>query len=127
MRDFIIPTGIGLAASVGWLAIWTLALRAFHIAYFARTPEETAARRERIIGMGKRRYILIFGVLGFGLAFGLGIAIAGIVAHESAGWVGAAIKVVLVSLLGGWWHGARTWNESFRGEVPFPPPFLFKK
>ena len=70
--------------------------------------------------MGKLRYILIFGVLGFGLAFGLGIATAGLLEH---GLVFNIAKLVLSSVLFCWFQGARTWSEAFRDPVPFPPNY----
>jgi len=63
--------------------------------------------------MGKLRYILIFGVLGFGLAFGLGITAAGLLDHPSHGLVFNISKLVLSSVLFGWFQGARTWSEAF--------------
>ena len=123
MHEIVIPIAIGIAVALGWLAMWTFALRAFDIApLFVRTAQERAARRERIVRMGKLRYTLVFGVFGYGLAMGLGNAIAGVMAHDSLGWRGAAVKLVLWAVLFGWWHGVTTWNTSFRGEVPFPPP-----
>jgi len=73
--------------------------------------------------MGKLRYILIFGVLGFGLAFGLGITAAGLLDHPSHGLVFNISKLVLSSVLFGWFQGARTWSEAFRDPVPFPPNY----
>jgi hypothetical protein len=122
MRQIIIPVAIGVAAALGWLVMWTFALRVFDIPFLVRTSEQRATRRQLIVRMGKLRYTLIFGVCGYGFAMGLGNAIAGVVAHDSLGWAGAAIKLVLWAGLFGWWHGVTTWNTSFRGEVPFPPP-----
>lgn len=93
MREFAIQIAVGVGVAVGWAAIWTIALRAFDIP-FPGNPEGRASRRERIARMGKRRYILIFGMLGFGLAMGLGTSVAGLVGHNSMDWEGAAIKLV---------------------------------
>jgi len=123
MREFVIPLAIGLAAGFAWFAIWNVALRAFGISLFARTPEERAARRERIVRMGKLQYTLLVGMLGYGLMFGLAVTIFSIGTHASAGWVRAAVRFVVYIVLFGWWYGVKTWNESFRGEVPFPPHF----
>jgi hypothetical protein len=73
--------------------------------------------------MGKLRYVLIFGVFGPGLAFGLAFTIADVLDHTSHGWVFAVAKLVLLSALFGWQHGARTWSETFRDPIPFPPDF----
>ena len=63
MRDFVISIFCGVAVAVVWLAIWTVTLRAFGILVFSRIPEERASRRERLLRLGKLRYILIFGYL----------------------------------------------------------------
>ena len=73
--------------------------------------------------MGKLRYILIFGVLGFGVALGLAITTGDLLAQESHGWVAAVGKLVLLSVLVGWFQGAWTWSENFRDPVPFPPNY----
>jgi hypothetical protein len=105
--------------------MWAYWLHLFGIAFFAfrRRPEDRASRRERIKQMGKLRYILMFGVLGFGLALGLGITTADLLVQESHGWVAVVGKLVLLSVLGGWFQGARTWSENFRDPVPFPPNY----
>jgi hypothetical protein len=127
VHEFVIPILSGVALGLVWLAIWAVALRAFGILVLSRIPEERAHRRERLSRMGKLRYILIFGVFGYGLALGLGIATAGLIGHSSGGWVGAVARVLLVSLLGGWFNGARTWNEAVRDPVPFPPDYASLK
>jgi hypothetical protein len=73
--------------------------------------------------MGKLRYILMFGVLGFGLALGLAITTVDLLAQESHGWIAVVEKFVLLSVLGGWFLGAWTWSENFRDPVPFPPNY----
>lgn len=72
--------------------------------------------------MGKLRYILIFGVLGSGIAFGLGLTTADFLDHLWHGWGFGIAKLVFVSVLFGWFNGARTWSEGF--PVPFPPIIL---
>jgi hypothetical protein len=123
MLEFVVQITVAAAVSLAWLAIWSVALRAFDIRVLTPTPEERASRRERILQMGKGRYILIFGLLGFGLAMGLGMASMSLVQQQSPDWVGAAIRLVSWTAVFGWWHGARSWNQSFRAEVPFPPHF----
>ena len=51
-----------------------------------RTPEERAVQKQRILQMGKLRYISLFGVLGGGFGLGLGIAIALMMQRHSADW-----------------------------------------
>jgi hypothetical protein len=67
----------GIAVGFAWLVIWGWVLRAFgidffprRIAFFPRQTKDRDGRRERIKQMGQMRYVLIFGVLGSGLAFG---------------------------------------------------------
>jgi hypothetical protein len=69
--------------------------------------------------MGKLRYILIFGVLGNGFAFGLAIAVATGASFCKLGRAAAIFGAV--SLLGECFHGVRTWNHFFHTEVSFPP------
>jgi hypothetical protein len=114
----------GLGVALAWIAIWTFSLRLFGIAAFGRKAEDRVGRRERIKKMGKLRYILVFGMLGFGVAFGLGSTVADFLDHSSNHWVEACGKFVFFSLLFGWFHGARTWSEAFRDPVPFPPNYL---
>jgi len=113
-----------MAVALAWIAILDFfASRVFGISAFGRKAEDRAGRRERIMTMGKLRYILVFGTLGFGVAFGLGITVADFLSHSSDGWVEACGKFVFFSLFFGWFHGARTWSEDFRDPVPFPPDY----
>ncbi len=73
--------------------------------------------------MGKLRYILIFGVLGFGVAIGLAITTADLLAQESHGWIAVVEKFVVISVLVGFFQGAWTWSDNFRDPVPFPPNY----
>lgn len=124
MRDFILSVMAGIAVAFAWLLLWTIVLRAFGIPALKRSPEVRAARKERILAMGKWLYVLIFGVLGSGVGFGLGIVVANIIATpQFSGWTRAASQLVLSMLFFGLWSGITTWNQSFRGEVPFPPQY----
>jgi len=73
--------------------------------------------------MGKLRYILVFGVFGFGLAGGLGITVADLLSLDFRGWTSALGKLAMFAVLLGWFQGARTWSEAFRDPVPFPPDY----
>ena len=123
MVRWLVPIILGIAVCFAWHVIWFHSLHVFGIAAFSRRAEDSARRRERIKQMGKVRYVLVFGVLGFGLAFGLGITAADLLEQRSRGWVYAVAKFVLITALAGWLHGARTWNDAFRDPVPFPPNF----
>jgi hypothetical protein len=105
------------------MGIWALVLRAFGIPVLMRTPEERAARKQRILQMGKLRYILIFGVLGGGVGLGLGISIAFMTAHISTNWGDAVVTFAAVSVLCGCFNGMRAWSQLFHTEVPFPPVY----
>ena len=113
----------GIAVGLAWLAIWALSLRAFGIAEFSRQAQDRIRRRERIKQMGKVWYILIFGVVGYGLAFGLAITAAGFLDHDSRGLGFSIGKLVFLSVVFGCFQGVRTWSESFRDPVPFPPVY----
>lgn len=128
MREFVISVALGVAVAFGWSAIWVAVLRVFAIPVLIRTPEEKAAQKQRIHQMGKLRYILIFGLLGNGLAMGLGIAAAimmsrHLISPHSVDWGEGAVIFAAIALLGGGLHGLRTWNQLFRVEVPFPPVY----
>ena len=76
--------------------------------------------RERIKQMGKLWYTLIFGVIGYGLAFALAITAAGFLDDYPHRWGFTIGKLVLLSVFAGCFHGVRTWSD-FRDPVPFPP------
>ncbi|MGB8065706.1 MAG: hypothetical protein WCF26_27725 [Candidatus Sulfotelmatobacter sp.] len=123
MREFVISVAVGVAIGLAWMVVWAFVLRAFGIPTLARTPEERATRKERILQMGKLRYILIFGVLGSGVAYGLGIGIALMTSRHRYDWGLGATIFGAVALVTGCMNGIRTWNERFRVEVPFPPHY----
>ena len=112
----------GIALGLAWLGIWALSLRLFGIPVLSRQVEDRVRRRERIKEMGKLWYTLIFGVVGYGLAFGLGITAAGLLDHDSRSLGFVIAKLVLSSVFFGCFHGVSTWSE-FRDPVPFPPTY----
>jgi hypothetical protein len=118
---FFLAIIVAVAVTAVWMAIWALALRMFGHHVLNPSLEETVAERERQKRMGKLRYILAFGVCGYGLALGLGFAAADLVDNNHHGWGFAISKVTLIALLAGWFYGASNWNRSVRGPVPFPP------
>jgi len=123
VREFISIVA-GTAVGLAWLAIWACVLGAFGIALFQRKAQDRASRRERIKDMGKMWYILVCGVLGFGLAFGLALfAVDFFGRRDSFGWTSEIARLVFMTLLFGWFQGARTWSETFRDPVPFPPNY----
>ena len=126
MGGFVIQYAVGIGAALAWFGSWIVALHSCGIAFFfTGTPEERTRKRERILKMGKWRYVLLFGVLGWGIALGLGSSIAYVAAHGFNGGE-VAIRAVIWAVFG-LLYSVRMWNDSFRGEVPFPPPFLSQK
>jgi len=127
--EFFISVVIGSAVALGWLAIWIAALRLLAIRTLSLrwTPEARAARREHIVRMGKARHILLFGMLGYGLAMGLATTTALALAGAAGSWPGATFNLVFWIVVGGWCYGIISWNNSFRGATPFPPPFLIDR
>jgi len=123
MRDFVLPVVAGVAVAFAWMALWAVALRAFGIPVLGRTLEERAAWKERIRAMGKLRYVLIFGVLGKGLGFGVAMVVASGMGMQHFGVWRATTQMVLCMIFFGLWQGVATWNQSFRGEIPFPPHY----
>ena len=81
MHGFVIPVAIGVAVGFAWISLWLAVLRAFGIPVLMRTPEERESRKQCMLHMGKLRYIITFGVLGSGFAYGLGIGVALMVRH----------------------------------------------
>jgi hypothetical protein len=120
---WLISIAAGITVAFAWIGIWAFSLHALGIAPLRRRAEDRADRRERLKRMGKLRYILIFGMLGTGLAFGLAITAADFLEHNSHSWGLAIGKLVFLSVLFGWFSGARTWSEAFREPVPFPPNY----
>lgn len=110
----------GIAVMLGWIAAWAYLFQARDFVSRPKTEDDRARKRERMQRLGKFRHILMFGVLGPGLAFGLGLSTADFLA-DSHSWGYSLFKVMFMSVLFGWMHGARTWSETF--PVPFPPDY----
>ena len=117
-----ISYAVGVAGAFAWMANWVVVRRACGIPVLIRTQEERAAKKQRLLQMGKLRYILIVGVLGNGfvLALGIAIAFAFMTKYDSANW-GEVATLLALYLVTGCIDGVRTWNALFRNEVPFPP------
>ena len=113
----------GVAVAVTWMAVWALLLRAFGFPILCKSSEERATRKERILAMGKWRYVLTFGVLGMGFALGLGNVVASIMEGSHFSWMPAGIQLALWMVFCGLWNGVMKWNQTFRAEVPFPPSY----
>ena len=113
MRDFVIPLAVGLVLAFAWMAICLLVMRALGIPSWMLTPAQLAARKQRLLQMGRWRYVLFFGILCHGFAMGLLIATAiAIMPGTLFGTIAVFSRCM---------SGVKTWNELFRAEVPFPP------
>ena len=111
----------GLAVGFAWLVILALVLRAFGIDFFFRQTKDHDERRERIKQLGQLRYVLIFGVLGYGVAFGLTITTTEFLDGYFP-WTSAVRHVVFWTVSYGLLQGIWTWSE-YRDPVPFPPKY----
>jgi hypothetical protein len=113
----------GVAFGCAWLAIWAGFLRIFGFSPFPRKIEDRAGRRQRLNRLGKLRYILTFGVLGFGFAFGLAMIAIDFLDNHSRGWVSESIKFALYAVFFGLFQGFGGWRNEVRDPVPFPPDY----
>jgi len=119
----IVSIAAGVAVSLAWSALCLIAIRACGIPVLIRTSEQRAPKKQHMIQMGRLRYVLIFGVIGNGIPYGLGIATAIMMDRYFANCGEGAIIFGVVSLLYGIFNGVKGWNAVFRTEVPFPPAY----
>ena len=119
MREVVLVM-FGIAVALVWTAIWTGLLHVLGIAPVSRKVEDQTSKRERLKRLGKLKYIVIFGVLGPGVAFGLAMITIDLAGHRSTGWLSELIKLVLFALFG-LIQGPWRWHRVFREPVPFPP------
>ena len=110
----------GTAVGFGWLLLWGFVFGAMGIPLLQRNAQDRASRRERIKQLGKLKYILLSGVLGFELAFGLAITVADFIWRDSFKWGYELPKLAFLSIVFGLFQGGRNWSE-FRDPIPFPP------
>jgi hypothetical protein len=90
---------------------------------FRRKIEDRASRRQRLKRLGKLRYILTFGVLGPGFAFGLAMITMDFLSNRSRGWVSESIKFAFCAVFFGLFQGFGSWRNELRDPVPFPPDY----
>jgi hypothetical protein len=122
MRELAVVVA-GIAIGFVWLAIWAGFLRIFGLSSFRRKIEDRASRRERLKRLGRLRYILTFGVLGPGFAFGLATTITDFLGNLSHGWVSESIKFAFYAMFFGLFQGFSGWRNEVRDPVPFPPDY----
>jgi hypothetical protein len=113
----------GVAFACAWLAIWAAFLHMFGFSPFPRKIEDRATRRQRLKGLGKLRYVLAFGVLGPGFAFGLAMITMDFFGDRSRGWVYESIKFAFYAVFFGLFQGFGGWRNEVRDPVPFPPDY----
>lgn len=117
---------IGLAAGCLWLLLWGLVLRAAGIPVYGKSPEQREMRRQRLLRMGRVRYVVVEGILGFGVAFGLAMTVSEFIRHPAEGWIYAVGNFVVFAVVFGLVHSIDGWAK-VRGAVPFPPKSLGEK
>jgi len=112
---------VGVIVGFAWIAILSFAFSCFGIRLWSRQFQ--SERRERLKRLGKLKYILVFGVCGYGISFGLMIGSARLIAGDVSDWRRQSAELIVTSLLVGFFQGYRNWNESIRDPVPFPPKY----
>ena len=122
MRELAVVIA-GLAFSFAWFAIWAGFLHIFGLSPFRRKTEDRASRRQRLRRLGKLRYILTFGLLGPGFAFGLAIITMDFLGSLSRGWVSESIKFAFNAVFFGLFQGFVGWRNEVRDPVPFSPDY----
>lgn len=113
----------GIAVALAWLGIWAGVLHLIGVAPIRRAAEERGGRRERLKRLGEFRYIVTFGVLGSGVAFGLAMISVDVISHRSHGWATELVKFAFLALFFGLFQGFGSWRRAFRDPVPFPPDY----
>src|ERR1022692_1872414 len=91
----------GIAVALVWATLWTGLLHALGVAPVSRKIEDPTSTRERLKRLGKLKYIVIFGILGLGVAFGLAMITIDLADHRSTGWLSELIKLVLFAVFVG--------------------------
>lgn len=109
MPNFAQSIALSAEAAFVWTVLWRVALGAFGFPIFPRTPEARAVYRQRQLGMGKARYMVLFGIFGYGFGFGLALTAPAMTVH-GAGWY-TAITFLFGVLFFGIWMGVRSWRE----------------
>jgi hypothetical protein len=113
---------VGIAVGLAWLGIWAGLLHLIGVAPIRRTVEDRGSRRERLKRLGEFTYLVIFGVLRSGVAFGLAMISIDFISHRSHGWATELIKFAFLALFFGLFQGFGGWR-AIRDPVPFPPNY----
>ena len=121
MHDFVIPVAIGASVALGWLLLWTVVLRALGIK-LPGPPLDKEVDRQRALEMGKFRYVMIYGVMGWGFAIGLGLGLGMEYGRHPFHWASFGFLFAVMTLGNGVFRGLSSWSKLFQEPVPFPPP-----
>jgi len=130
--EFFLSRAPGLAAAFGWLVLSGAVLRLFGISTVAWIKRARVAHREQAVRMGQASYILVFGVLEYGVTVGLATTIAGGRPTTMAAAMArfsvifspeGAIRLVLWMLFG-CLYGFISWGGLFPRPNPNPPMFV---
>ena len=111
----------GMFAGVAWVVFWDYLLRAHNIPFLHRKREDRDRRRERLKQLGKLKYFVLFGVLGYGFAFALAMTVANGIRHAFS-WTSELLELPFLAVLFGLIYFFQHWDE-IRGPVPFPPNY----
>ena len=120
MREFVLIIA-GITAFTGWMLLWLLLLRIFEPQPFLWKLSKLE-KRERMMSMGKLRYLFVYGVLGSGMAWALAMTII-MTFDRPVDWEYRCIMLLLLALAFGIFHGTRNWRRTFWEPVPYPPKY----
>lgn len=122
MLTFVVPACLGLLVGFGWLIVWGVAIRVPLIVWLARSRKERSQREQRLVCMGRWRYIFVVGVLGSGLAFALSTTVMGLAHSGVLNWRWTMAYLIFSSLSFGLFQGSISW-DSFPKAPPITPNY----
>jgi hypothetical protein len=95
----------------------------FDIPVLSSRQEDIARKRDRLRQFGKIKYLLLAGVLGSGVGFGITATVGDYFWRDSFDWSFELLKLGFISVAVGLFTGLQNWNRCFRDPVPFPPNY----
>jgi hypothetical protein len=111
----------GISVSLIWISLWGALLCALGLPSLRRKPTNIANRREATRRLGRLSYLILFGVLGWGLAFGLAMITADYVRGDPHALARELSKLAFLSIVAGLFSGVSSWSRYH--PVPFPPDY----